>query len=289
MRLYNTHCGNHFRMFKLSSIVFATMFSWSVQGAQLPAEIEVDRYILAAEKHINSEQFRQAEDYLQRAIALQVSTPDKFYFLYGQVLLRNGKLAQAQENLERYLTKAGKEGKFYPQALALYTEAEEKIAVKEKVSQPVNKIPVDAIKAGPSKSEKLVSSLKKLYLTESDEQALLKHINAILNNYAVRTGKIINLNKEADLVYSVNSNKEGELFVTRRSLQAVDTNKRFSSSKMSVYGVNPFIDYNCSQVEKVCWLKHPVSGQRWLVIRKDNQAIRDLAQTMTALLRTKQK
>ncbi|WP_163835545.1 tetratricopeptide repeat protein [Spartinivicinus ruber] len=276
-------------MLKLSTIAFTAMFSWAVQGAQLPAEIEVDRYILAAEKHINNEEFRQAEDYLQRAVALQVSTPDKFYFLYGQVLLRNGKLSQAQENLERYLKKAGKEGEFYQQALALYTEAEEKLAIKTKASQPTSKIPVDAIKAGPSKSEKLVTSLKKLYLTDNDEEALLRHINAILNNYAVRTGKIINLNKEADLVYSVTANKQGELFVTRRSSLAADANKRFSSSKLSVYGVDPFVDYQCSQVEKVCWLKHPVDGQRWLVIRKDNQAIKDLAQTMTALLRTKQK
>ncbi|MGI0118056.1 hypothetical protein [Zooshikella sp. RANM57] len=258
--------------------------------ADLPAEIEVDRFILAAKKHIEQGHYSQAEQYLQKAIALQVTPPDEFYFIYGKVLFQNRKMDQAQENVERYLKRTGKEGEYYQEALGMFTNIEEyKQKDQQKKAAISSADKSDVIKIEPSKMDKVVNNLKAQYKTSSETVALESYINELLSEYALRKGKVINLNKEADELYTINAKNPGELIVTKATRVAGDGDKQLQNSVLKIYGVTTDIKYNCSNVDNTCWIKHPVTLERWMAIRSGENIANKLSKFIGELIKYKQK
>ncbi|MCK5789537.1 MAG: hypothetical protein KAH34_01790, partial [Ketobacter sp.] len=94
-------------------LVFATGSSvWA-----LPADMEADRLILAAEEKLAEQNYDSARGYLDRINALKVSPAPKFYYLAGQIAFHYGELVKANEQLSRYVEEAGREAEFYEDAL----------------------------------------------------------------------------------------------------------------------------------------------------------------------------
>ena len=96
--------------------------------AQLPPEIQLDRYLLRAERQTTEGKFLDAMESLERILELQeqhgVELPETFLFTYAEVSLRIGLYSQAIEFVTRYLTLTGREGEHYRGALRLLDSAE---------------------------------------------------------------------------------------------------------------------------------------------------------------------
>ena len=96
--------------------------------AQLPPEIQLDRYLLRAERQTKEGKFLDAMESLERILELQeqhgVEPPETFLFTYAEVSLRVGLYSQAIEFVTRYLTLTGREGEHYRGALRLLDSAE---------------------------------------------------------------------------------------------------------------------------------------------------------------------
>lgn len=97
-------------------------------GAQLPPDIQADRYLIGAERHIGNGDYTAAKAALDRILELQaehdLALPEAFWFKYAQVSHQAGDHAEAVESLTRYLTTAGREGAHYREALELLDRAE---------------------------------------------------------------------------------------------------------------------------------------------------------------------
>ena len=96
--------------------------------AQLPPEIEADRFLLQVETAIQEQLFQGAKTTIDRILELQaehdLELPEQFSFQYAQVLERLGLYDEAMETVTRYLTRVGRAGEFYREALALLNDAE---------------------------------------------------------------------------------------------------------------------------------------------------------------------
>ena len=90
--------------------------------AQLPPDIQADRYLVEAERHIGNGDYTAAKAALDRILALQathdLALPEAFWFKHAQVAQQAGDYAEAVESVTRYLTTAGREGAHYREPLA---------------------------------------------------------------------------------------------------------------------------------------------------------------------------
>lgn len=91
----------------------------------LPPEIEADRLAIQAKAALDAENYAAADAALMRLQALGVALPDQFYYLRGVAANGIGKYKRALTNLEEYLKRTGKGGKYYAPALKTYSQAEE--------------------------------------------------------------------------------------------------------------------------------------------------------------------
>ena len=95
--------------------------------AQLPPDIQADRYLVEAERHIKTEDHAAAQAALDRILALQaehdLALPEAFWFNYAQAAYQAGLYAAAVEAATRYLTTVGREGAHYRAALELLDRA----------------------------------------------------------------------------------------------------------------------------------------------------------------------
>ena len=107
--------------------------------AQLPPEIEADRFLLQVETAIQEQDFQGAKTTIDRILELQaehdLELPERFSFRYAQVLERLGLYDEAMETVTRYLTRVGRAGEFYREALALLNDAESAKAAAEVARQ----------------------------------------------------------------------------------------------------------------------------------------------------------
>ena len=94
----------------------------------LPPEVEADRLLLSAGEKMDKKDYTGAGQDLDKIKALGVKLPVEFYYQNGRYLAGLKNAAEAKKNLETYLDKSGKEGKFYQEALKVfsYVEANEK-------------------------------------------------------------------------------------------------------------------------------------------------------------------
>ncbi len=246
----------------------------------LSPEMEMDRYLLAAQRHVRLGNFDEAEQYLQRAVALQITPPPEFYYVYGEVLHHNDKLQLARETLEKYLQQTQMEGEYYHDSLELLTLIEEREAKPLTRPQPEK---ASLVNADNQKQGAWIEPLKELYLTDSAQEALLLHTNSLLRNFAARDSRVLNLKRADDHLYQLSVPRRGELMVTLR--QAAESGYEYSNSKIAVFGINPYVDSSCDRATNRCTITHPVNGQPWLEIRRDDKAAAELSRSLTALIK----
>ena len=112
----------------LWNVVVFVLLAATAAVAQLPPEIQADRYLLAARQAIERQDFAGAQAALDKMSLLEteqgLELPEEFYFRSAQVAQQTGRPARAVQMVTRYLEMAGRDGKHYIEALELLNAAE---------------------------------------------------------------------------------------------------------------------------------------------------------------------
>jgi len=134
-----------------------------------------------------------------------------------------------------------------------------------------------------------LSELKRLYLTEDERKALLAHSNDLLKTYALSAGYQIGQRERKGLSYQLSVSAPGELLVREELRNEATGELRVSRQQVSVFGLDPFIRYECPQGGNSCVLLHPIDGKPWLTILRDHKGAAELAKALSFLSRNLQK
>ena len=112
----------------LWNVVVFVLLAATAAVAQLPPEIQADRYLLAARQAIEGQDFTAAQAALDKMSLLEteqgLELPEEFYFRSAQVAQQTHRAARAVQMVTRYLEMAGRDGKHYIEALELLNAAE---------------------------------------------------------------------------------------------------------------------------------------------------------------------
>ena len=118
------------RIGSLLALAFALGAPGTAQ--ELSPEIQVDRFLLEAERQIGDGDFAAALEALDRVLAIQaehdLELPAVFWLRRAQVAMEAGLYDEALGSATRYLQLAGREGEDYRAALELLNEAERWLA-----------------------------------------------------------------------------------------------------------------------------------------------------------------
>ncbi|ALN20921.1 hypothetical protein [Ectopseudomonas mendocina] len=134
-----------------------------------------------------------------------------------------------------------------------------------------------------------LDELKRLYLTDNERQALLAHNNALLETYALRAGYQVGQAQRQDLLYHFAVGNAGELILREESRGLQGTAISVRNQRVPVFGVDPFIRYECPTGGIHCVLLNPVDGSQLLSIVRDYQGAGELAKALSFLIRNVQK
>lgn len=96
-------------------------------GQELPPEVQVDLYLVRAERHIQNQNWSAALEALDIVLLLQadggMETPAELWFTHARAALEAGFPDAAITSATRYLQEAGRQGESYQAALVLLDEA----------------------------------------------------------------------------------------------------------------------------------------------------------------------
>jgi hypothetical protein len=267
-------------------IVCVVLYAGSAMA--LPAEHEIRRLMLATEQALTAENWDDASEYLGRLQQLDGERPVDFYFYRGRVMQKSELFNEAQASLEAYVTRAGKEGQYYTQSLERITEIEK--LRKDRAVAAVTNNPavlsqprIATIEAAGGQS---AADLKKLYLADSEEQALLMHLNSVLQLSGWREDKaFVQLNQPADIRYQVEKHS-GSLLI-QQIIRQQGTMLR-KSQQIDVYGISPLVKWDCEPSLATCWVYDPRDGSRLFQLGANQGQAEDIARTLGRLIRNLQ-
>lgn len=113
----------------IGKVVLGVWLGCVAAAAQLPPDMQVDRYLVQVERLVEEKEHESARDVLYKIVALQkehgLTLPEEFHFRYAQVALSAGSLNVAKDSVEKYLKEAGREGQFYREVLELLDKLEQ--------------------------------------------------------------------------------------------------------------------------------------------------------------------
>ena len=120
------------------------MGCFTVAAAQLPPDVMVDKYLLEAKLLTEEKDYEGALKAMDRIVALQkehdLTLPEAFPFQYAQTALAADAVQATIDSANRYLTAAGREGKYYRETLELLVKAERRL--QEPAADRVGSTPV---------------------------------------------------------------------------------------------------------------------------------------------------
>ncbi|OZG72569.1 hypothetical protein BTA51_15780 [Hahella sp. CCB-MM4] len=253
-------------------------------SATLAPEHEMQRLLLVADESIKSMDYGKAKSALDRIGELAIDPEVKYFYFKGLVDANSGEREAARDALVEYVNRAGSEGEYYEKALRMITELDTERAE----STPANKPEIDWSQVVTSENDQYLAELKKLYLTNSDEKAVLEHINSILKENVYVSGRIRHLDKNEGRVFRISTNSKDEL-VVQETDYTKSGNASHTLSRLPVFGVDPYVQSDCNFERRECWLWHPVDKDKWIVIADNQEALGELSRAMTALIRLLQK
>jgi len=105
----------------------------------LPAKMQVDRYMLQAQKSMQEQNYHKAKGYFEKILGLGLKVPNNFNYLYAKTLLQTKDYSKALNYADLFLTKGGDKTKHYVEALDIYTKAEEGKEIREKQKKVAEK------------------------------------------------------------------------------------------------------------------------------------------------------
>jgi len=255
-------------------------FSVHLSATGLPAEHEAARLMIAVEELVEQSKWTAASDYLSQLQTMDVELGEEYPYYQGQVKHALGELPDAIKYLERYVIAAGTKGRYYKPALVLITQ------IKNQLDQAQVAQQKDATSSLPdiqSHDDGYIKSLQALYLTKDPVSALVQQINSLLSSHAYTGSRLKRNENRAGLKYAL-SVSGNQLLIQERSYKH---NQPFLQvEKLSVLGVDPYVEYGCSSSELLCYLYHPSkSNERWIVVDRDSLVVSELSQAFSKLIR----
>ena len=266
-------------MYRTLLLLIISVQVWSGLASSLAPEHELQRLLIIAKENLETENDSKAREALERVQALQIDAGANYYFYLGQIEANDGNNEAATNALAEYVNRAGSEGEYYERALRLVTAIEQ-----EAESNVVPVQPKDQQVALTGEREQYSARLKRLYLTENLQQALLDHINSILIDNVYVPGRIRHPGKNEGLMYKVSVSSQGEVVVQESDFRG--GRNGHSMQSLPVFGVDPYIESDCDSNSRQCWLNHPLENQdRWITIADNPNALTELSKALTQLIR----
>jgi|SRR5690554_407817 len=254
------------------------------QVAALAPEHEARRLMLAIEEAVTEESWGEAGEYLNRLQLLEAEKPVDYHYYRGKVMLQSSHFNEAQSALEAYVTKAGTEGEHYQDALKLLTNIERERKAKAQAPKTSSDTKIAVIEpAGDSRLE----SLRKLYLADSDREALVLHLNSLLGTAAWREDQgVVRLDKRPDIEYRVNVS--GNAIAVQEIKRNSAGGATRTTAQVQVFGVNPQVEWGCEPAVATCWVYDPRDGSRLFQLAPNRTQVEEVAQTLGKLIRNLQ-
>ncbi|SHK81969.1 hypothetical protein SAMN05216369_3252 [Marinobacter antarcticus] len=266
---------------QLARVVIISSALLAGQVAALAPEHETRRLMLAIEESVAAESWGEASEYLNRLQLLEAEKPADYHYYRGKVMLQSSHFNEAQSALEAYVNEAGAEGSHYQDALKLITGIER--ARKEKsLAAPVGDETRIAV-IEPA-GDKRTASLRKLYLADSDREALVLHINSLLGVAGWRQDQsVVRLDRPADVEYRLSVADDAI------SIQEIQRNNSGGvtrkTGQIPVFGVNPQVEWGCEPAVATCWVYDPRDGSRLFQLSPNRSQVEEIAQTLGKLIR----
>ena len=201
----------------------------------------------------------------------------------------------ASTNLVKFIENAERGSTQYNEALGFITAIQKRGGGRE--NKPATKrnpeTSLQPTSILDSSEKQYVKGITQLYLAESESKALLKHINDMLSSYALKpAAKIIKQGQRPLVRYRLSHDGAGNILTSSQKItpyNKTNTRSTVSTSKLNVFGVDPFVTYRCSTGTNSCWLRSPTTGSQWLEISQNEEAAAEIARASTALIKLLQK
>ncbi|MGE4406623.1 hypothetical protein [Pseudomonas sp.] len=146
----------------------------------------------------------------------------------------------------------------------------------------------ETIEFGSDESARYLSELRKLYLASNDREALLAHSNGLLDTYALRAGYQVGQANPQDFLYELSVATPGELRI-REEVRGPGSGVAVRNRSLSVFGLDPYLHYQCPPQGPSCSISSPVDGLPLVVILRDPKGAEELAKALSFLIRNLQK
>jgi hypothetical protein len=131
--------------------------------------------------------------------------------------------------------------------------------------------------------------LKRLYLTQDERQALFAHCNDLLKTYALRAAYQVGQAQRQDLLYQLRQGEAGELLLREETRGQQGTDIAVRNQRVPLFGVDPFVRYECPSSGISCVLHNPNDGSPMLTVVRDHKGAAELAKALSFLIRNLQK
>ena len=268
-----------------SCVIAALLFSGSASA--LEPEHEMQRLMLATEAAVEAENWGEASEYLNRLQQMEAEKPANYLYYRGRVMLESGFLKEARSALEGYVSEAGAEGEHYTAALTMMTRAEKAGKTGLSGNKQVPNASVEPVAVIESAGEAPLEKLRQLYLADSDAEALLMHLNALLDSAGWSPDeRIKRLDRPADLVYTVN--RVDDSVNIQEARREGDGRVVHSTESINVFGVNPSVNWDCEPAASACWIYDPRDGSRLMRLAEKHGVVAEIARTLGQLIRSMQ-
>jgi hypothetical protein len=278
----------HFRrtMICLSTLILLCASSASVA---LSPEHEADRLLIAVGDAFDQNQIKQAEQHLTAARKLGVALPADYLFFNGKLLALQNRNVEARLSLENYVEQTGKDARYYRDALGLLTSLQNNNQQSKSKAAATTFTANDSLQVEMTEDlGKYVGHLQQLYDIDDAAQALTRHINSLLRFYAYNDDRIIassRLGTPSRHQLVANNNSE---IVSMNKIGAGDK-VPFLENRFSVYGINPYVNYQCFDNTASCWFYHPITAERWIQIVNNRGAAEEVSRALSQLIKDLQK
>lgn len=134
-----------------------------------------------------------------------------------------------------------------------------------------------------------LAELKHLYPRQAPRKALLEHCNRLLESYALRGGYRVGEAQRDDLLYQLSIIGDGTLNVREETRSADGSRLAVRNQPVELFGVDPFVRYECPSRGPSCQVLNPQDGAPLLTLVRDHAGVAELAKALSFLIRDLQK
>lgn len=253
----------------------------------LSADIDQDRYLLAAKRYYEQQNLAKVEEYLTKVEEVTEKPSALFYYLKSEVLASKNKLNEQRDALEDYVEQAGNKGEYYTQALNKITDIEEQ---QQQANKPVSKPQLTRIKTTETTASQIdyVQQLQKLYLVNDEKTVLVTHINSLLASQVYTGSRVLSSTRPVPgIEFSISIDDNNHIVTQKKNRQ--QTPEQITTQVVNVFGKSLWLTHECQYQKSQCTIRLPDSIDAWLVLAYDEKVTQDLATALQHLIRVLQK